>query len=146
LAINTSIVKASEEGVEIYNINSKKWSILSTPENYSFVRGCGWTRISKETIFLYGGYDDNENGVDTCRIWNLHENELQVRNSCYRLVYKEGFLNSPGIIVDGALYVIQNICMEEGENNEDSEGAILESERSLLCFDGSKWSEIKIRE
>jgi hypothetical protein len=66
--IHNSMVKASKEGVEVYNANFKEWSPLATPESYWFIPSCGWTKVSNEYILVYGGYDDddNDNGVDCC--------------------------------------------------------------------------------
>lgn len=49
---------------------------------------------------------------------------------------KEGFLNNPGTIVEGNVYVLQNISIEDGE---ESLAGIEEGERALLVFDGKTW-------
>lgn len=54
--------------------------------------------------------------------------------------FKEGFLNNPGTIVNGNVYVLQSISIEE--SREDSMSAVEESERSLLVFDGHSWKEL----
>lgn len=43
-----------------------------------------------------------------------------MKNLGLRLPHKEGFLNSPGVIVDGLLYVIQNMATDESEEREES--------------------------
>ena len=41
-----------------------------------------------------------------------------IRNLKYKLPFKEGFLNNPGIVVDGRIYTIQNICIEEEDESQ----------------------------
>jgi hypothetical protein len=44
---------------------------MTALQNYLFIRGCGWTRISKDSVLVYGGYNDDEKGVDACKLWNV---------------------------------------------------------------------------
>ena len=55
-----------------------------------------------------------------------------------RLPKGEGFSNSPGIIMGGCLYVLQNMS----ENDETEESYLIENERNVLCFDGERWREM----
>jgi hypothetical protein len=62
---------------------------------------------------------------------------LQIKSLACKLPNKEGFLNNPGTIIDGNIYVLQNVCAEESE--DESLAGIEEGERALLVFDGKVW-------
>lgn len=130
-----SILKANEEGVEMFSLATARWSIIGTSDSYCLVRGCGWSKISENTLLIYGGYDEEERGVSACWTWEVSESFLTVKKQSVRLPIAEGFLNNPGAIVGGELYALQNM---EAEGEED----ILESERVLLKFDGALWEQV----
>ncbi len=87
-------------------------------------------------MFIYGGYNEDEDGLDTCKQWVFSE-ELIIKNVACKLPHKEGFLNNPGTIIDGNIYALQNVCADEGE--DESLAGIEEGERALLVFDGKAW-------
>ena len=136
--IGKTLFKASEEGVEVMNLTSRKWSVVVAPEQYNLTRGCGWSKVAENTLLIYGGYNEEEKGLDSCYSWELIENKLIVRSHSFKLPFKEGFLNSPGVVVGGQLFVLQNILADQ-EDEEEEAASILEGERTLLSFDGANW-------
>jgi hypothetical protein len=137
-SINGSILKASNAGVEIYSPPSKTWQEVATSSNYQFLRSSGWTKISTESILVYGGYEsESEVGVDECKIWTISEatKELKVKPLSCRLPERGGFSSAQGIIVGKMLYAIQDALVEDSA----TDSVVINEERTLLCFNAKKW-------
>jgi hypothetical protein len=76
VCLNNTIVKASIEGVEIYNLKNKQWTIAQIKINYkgefTFYRGSGYSAITDNILMVYGGYNEDENGTDECYYWKVN--------------------------------------------------------------------------
>lgn len=83
--------------------------MVESPKDYAFYRACGWSKISEESILVYGGYDYGGQGVNICSKWAFSDYSVQIQQLNSRLITGEGFLNSPGVIINENLYAIQNV-------------------------------------
>ena len=64
VVLNTFIIKACMEGIEIYDSISNFWSqvynVKPSHLDTVFCRGAGYSILNGNSVLIYGGYDENE--------------------------------------------------------------------------------------
>lgn len=122
--------------IERYSIAENRWTtVLSLKAGASLIQPLsGSIQINASQILIFGGsntnksfvlnVDPNPNGSVTEYVGSIGERDLPKA---------DGFWDSNGTIVNNKVYYLQNITTKEGT---------LTAQKSLLSYDGAKWSTI----
>lgn len=70
------IIKACEEGVEVYSPKQKQWTTaelkLKNINEYNFLRSAGYATITDFEVLVFGGYHSNLQPTDSCFYWKIN--------------------------------------------------------------------------
>lgn len=91
-------------------------------------------KLNDAELFVYGGYDQEQEGVDFCYKWEINTKGVTIVETGFRLPQGEGF-QGHGAIWEGKIYDL----VDGEEVEEDDDGM---EEKNLICFDGVQWRKI----
>lgn len=73
--IRDHILKACEEGIELYSLKMRQWiiaDIKTKPRgDYSFNKNAGFACLNDSDVFVFGGYTGQTDSSDSCFHWHL---------------------------------------------------------------------------
>jgi hypothetical protein len=127
------IVKACEEGIELYSPRLKQWTtadIRTKEHDFTFFKSAGYASLSDSEVLIFGGYHHNLQPADNCFYWKLLTDgrpTLVIKELNCRLPVPEGFDNGKAVVDERGCFALQNI--------EDDEESCVDNERRLLRFD-----------
>ena len=64
------ILKVCADGVEYFSLKNGEWTVITT-RNHVFHRACGYSKLNETQLLIYGGYNEDEDGVSDCFLWNV---------------------------------------------------------------------------
>lgn len=69
------IVKACDEGIELYNPKAKQWITadirLKSYEPFVFFKSAGFATINDSDFLIFGGYEASLQPVNKCFYWKI---------------------------------------------------------------------------
>ncbi|CAD8058649.1 unnamed protein product [Paramecium sonneborni] len=129
--------------IERYDTQTDKWDTIMLKNNplesskfHNIYQCSACVQINKTNIFVFGGYDNQDKGVQFSFLLHVDRDQHQIHQVDSKpLLNAERFWNNQVIIHDRKLYVLQNIEMDYNQIDEYN--------RAILCFDGTKWNELQ---
>lgn len=116
MLVRDNILKACEEGVELYYPKARHWAVAEVrtraQTDYTFFKNAGFACLNDSHIVIFGGYTSEATSSDSCFSWHLATGDkptITVVQTNIRLAIPEGFENCSALVDEQGFYVLQNV-------------------------------------
>ena len=137
--------------IERYDIGMNIWELIDAKfdihdplridlKTFSLLSSCCCIQISKNEIFVFGGYKANNESSNLSFILTSESDERNEMDFIIKwinykpLIDAEGFWNNTPLIVYKKIWALQNVS---NDRNDDC----LENERRVVCFNSNGWRD-----